>query len=226
MGLSEVEVKKQIDHMIAFIDQEADEKVDEIMAKADEEFEIEKSRLVQQQRQKIMTYYERKQKQLEQQKKVQQSQLVNAARLKILKYREDHIQNILSEAKDQLSDIKRNQSQYNSLLLGLISQGLFQLLEDKVIVQCLKEDVQTVKALIPDVVDAFKKSTNRVALVEVNESSFLTPDTCGGVIMTSANGAIRVRNTLDARLDLIGRQMLPEIREVLFGKNMNRKFLD
>jgi len=37
---------------------------------ADEEFEIEKSRLVQQQRQKIMAFYERKQKQLEQQKKM------------------------------------------------------------------------------------------------------------------------------------------------------------
>uniref|UniRef100_H2YGQ2 V-type proton ATPase subunit E n=1 Tax=Ciona savignyi TaxID=51511 RepID=H2YGQ2_CIOSA len=226
MGLSDVEVKKQIDHMIAFIDQEADEKVDEIMAKADEEFEIEKSRLVQQQRQKIMTYYERKEKQLEQQKKVQQSQLVNAARLKILKYREDHIQNMLNEAKDQLSDLHRNKTRYNALLQGLLCQGLFQLLEDNVIVQCLKEDVETVKSLLPDVMATFKKATNRDVKIEINETSFLTSDTCGGVVMTSATGAIRVRNTLDARLDLIGKQMLPEIREVLFGQNKNRKFLD
>ena len=39
--------------------QEANEKAEEIDAKAEEEFNIEKGRLVQQQRLKIMEYYER-----------------------------------------------------------------------------------------------------------------------------------------------------------------------
>jgi len=40
------------------------------MGQADEEFNIEKGRLVQQQRLKVMEYYERKEKQIELQKKM------------------------------------------------------------------------------------------------------------------------------------------------------------
>lgn len=56
--------------MMAFIEQEANEKAEEIDAKAEEEFNIEKGRLVQQQRLKIMEYYEKKEKQVELQKKM------------------------------------------------------------------------------------------------------------------------------------------------------------
>ena len=56
--------------MMAFIEQEANEKAEEIDAKAEEEFNIEKGRLVQQQRLKIMEYYERKEKQVELQRKM------------------------------------------------------------------------------------------------------------------------------------------------------------
>nr|CAB3224680.1 V-type proton ATPase subunit E-like [Phallusia mammillata] len=225
MGLSDADVKKQIEHMIAFIDQEADEKVDEINAKAEEEFEIEKSRLVQQQRQKIMSFYERKEKQLEQQKKVQQSQLVNAARLKILKVREDHIEAILNEARSRLSEIQHDKARYTELMSGLIAQGLFQILEDVVVVQCVKEDVDIVKKAVTKAHAQYKKDTGSDVNIVINERDFLTPDTCGGVFMTSKTGAIKVKNTLDARLELMGRQMMPEIRETLFGKNQNRKFL-
>ena len=61
---------QQIKHMMAFIEQEANEKAEEIDAKAEEEFNIEKGRLVQQHRLKIMEYYERKEKQVELQKKM------------------------------------------------------------------------------------------------------------------------------------------------------------
>lgn len=42
MALSEQDVQKQLKHMINFIDQEANEKAEEIDAKAEEEFNIEK----------------------------------------------------------------------------------------------------------------------------------------------------------------------------------------
>jgi len=69
MGLSDADVQKQLRHMMAFIEQEANEKAEEIDAKAEEEFNIEKGRLVQQQRTKIMEYYEKKEKQVELQRK-------------------------------------------------------------------------------------------------------------------------------------------------------------
>ncbi|VDP99400.1 unnamed protein product [Trichobilharzia regenti] len=70
MTLNDTEVQRQIRHMMAFIDQEAREKVEEIDAKAEEEFQIEKSRLVQNQRLKIMEYYAKKEKQIELTKKM------------------------------------------------------------------------------------------------------------------------------------------------------------
>jgi len=53
-----------------FIRQEAEEKANEIKAKAQEEFSIEKGTLVQQEKLKIITAYERKMKQVEVQRKM------------------------------------------------------------------------------------------------------------------------------------------------------------
>jgi V-type H+-transporting ATPase subunit E len=39
-------------------------------------------------------------------------------------------------------------------------------------------------------------------------------------------GRIKIANTLEARLDMIAQQMIPEIRTALFGKNVNRRFTD
>uniref|UniRef100_A0A2K6L9J5 V-type proton ATPase subunit E n=1 Tax=Rhinopithecus bieti TaxID=61621 RepID=A0A2K6L9J5_RHIBE len=97
MTLSNADVQKQIKHMIAFIEQEANEKAEEIDAKAEEEFNIEKGRLVQTQRLKIMEYYEKKEKQIEQQKKIQMS-----TRLKVLRARDDLITDLLNEGLYQL----------------------------------------------------------------------------------------------------------------------------
>jgi V-type H+-transporting ATPase subunit E len=39
-------------------------------------------------------------------------------------------------------------------------------------------------------------------------------------------GKIKVSNTIEARLLMIFNQILPEIREKLFGVNQNRKYHD
>ncbi|KAF6031939.1 hypothetical protein EB796_009759 [Bugula neritina] len=126
--------------MIAFIDQEAREKVDEIETKAEEEFNIEKGRLVQQQRIKIMEYYERKEKQVELAKKIQNSNMLNASRLKVLKAREDHVSVLLDLAKERLASITKDQSRYKSILEGLIAQCLCQLNEKSLMLKCRKVD--------------------------------------------------------------------------------------
>lgn len=48
----------------------------------------------------------------------------------------------------------------------------------------------------------------------------------GGIELLAMKGKIKISNTLDARLDMIARQMIPEIRTNLFGRNTNRKFTD
>merc|ERR1712234_25566 len=109
------DVGKQIKHMMAFIEQEANEKAEEIDAKAEEEFNIEKGRLVQQQRLKIMEYYERKEKQVELQRKIQSSNMLNQARLKVLKARDDHVSSVMEDAKASLVTITRDKAKYTGI---------------------------------------------------------------------------------------------------------------
>ena len=55
--------------------------------------------MVQQQRVKIMEFYERKEKHIELQKKIEMSNLQNKARLKVLKARDDHCESLLDDAR-------------------------------------------------------------------------------------------------------------------------------
>jgi len=130
--------------MIAFIEKEGVERAEEIDAKAEEEFNIEKGRLVVQQMAKIKEHFERKEKQVSLQRKIQSSNMLNQvnwmannfgffcwffildffcqARIKVLKAREDHVQVVLSEARQTLTGIANNKEKYPRILEGLIAQ--------------------------------------------------------------------------------------------------------
>ncbi|XP_018417601.1 PREDICTED: V-type proton ATPase subunit E 1 isoform X2 [Nanorana parkeri] len=198
----------------------------DVQKQAEEEFNIEKGRLVQTQRLKIMEYYEKKEKQIEQQKKIQMSNLLNQARLKVLKARDDLIGELLSEAKQRLARVVKEPPRYQALLDGLVLQGLYQLLESKVFIRCRKEDVQLLRNSVQKNIPIYKAATKRDVEVFIDQEGYLAPEIAGGVEMYNADGKIKVANTLESRLDLIAQQMMPEIRVALFGVNTNRKFLD
>lgn len=226
MALSDADVQKQIKHMMAFIEQEANEKAEEIDAKAEEEFNIEKGRLVQTQRLKIMEYYEKKEKQIEQQKKIQMSNLMNQARLKVLRARDDLVTDLLNEAKQRLSKVVKDTTRYQVLLDGLVLQGLYQLLEPRMIVRCRKQDFPLVKAAVQKAIPMYKIATKKDVDVQIDQEAYLPEDIAGGVEIYNGDRKIKVSNTLESRLDLIAQQMMPEVRGALFGANANRKFLD
>ncbi|XP_043943535.1 V-type proton ATPase subunit E 1 [Protopterus annectens] len=226
MALSDADVQKQIKHMMAFIEQEANEKAEEIDAKAEEEFNIEKGRLVQTQRLKIMEYYEKKEKQIEQQKKIQMSNLMNQARLKVLKARDDLILDLLTEAKQRLSKVVKDNARYQALLDGLVLQGLYQLLEPKVVIRCRKQDFPMVKAGVKKSIPMYKSIANVDVDVQIDQENFLPDEISGGIELYNSDFKIKVSNTLESRLDLLAQQMMPEIRSALFGANTNRRFLD
>lgn len=78
--------------------------------------------MVTQQRQKIMEYYEKKEKQVELQRKIQRSHMQNQSRLKCLKARDDHLRKVLDEASANLSKISADKDRYPAILKGLILQ--------------------------------------------------------------------------------------------------------
>ena len=61
--LTDEEVQSEMKKMVAFIKQEAIEKAREIQVKADEEFNIEKAKLVRQETVALEAFYEKKYKQ-------------------------------------------------------------------------------------------------------------------------------------------------------------------
>ncbi|CAJ0568332.1 unnamed protein product, partial [Mesorhabditis spiculigera] len=226
MGISDNDVQKQLRHMMAFIEQEANEKAEEIDAKAEEEFNIEKGRLVQQQRTKIMEFYEKKEKQVELQRKIQSSNSLNAGRLMCLKAREDHLHNVLEEAKANLSKISGDTARYPSILKGLVMQALLQMLENELTLRCRKQDEHLVDQLLPECLDALEKQWGKRSKVNVDRQHYLPSESAGGVEVSAKGGKIKVSSTLESRLDLIANQIVPQVRTALFGPNQNRKFFD
>jgi len=226
MALSDAQVSKQIEHMIAFIQNESQEKVEEIYAKADEEFQIEKGRLVNQQRVKIIDFYSKKEKQLEQQKRLQQSQFINKGRLRILKARDEHISMINDKAKSQLTQLSANEAEYTKMLEKLWVQACFQLLEDDTVVTCREKDVALLQSVAGNVQAAYKEATKKDLKYEINSKKFLPSDSAGGLNVSNKNGSIIIKNTLEERLAMLSKQSLPKMRNELFGANPNRKFLD
>ncbi|XP_068918064.1 V-type proton ATPase subunit E isoform X1 [Tenebrio molitor] len=233
MALSDVDVQKQIKHMMAFIEQEANEKAEEIDAKAEEEFNIEKGRLVQQQRLKIMEYYEKKEKQVELQKKIQSSNMLNQARLKVLKVREDHVHSVLDDSRKRLGEITHDQAKYSQLLEALILQSLYQylgisdkLFENTIIVRVRSQDRTIVQGILPVVATKYRDGTGKDVHLKIDDETHLPSETTGGVELYAQKGKIKINNTLEARLELIAQQLVPEIRTALFGRNVNRKFTD
>ena len=225
MALNDDDVARQISHMMAFIEQEAKEKAEEIDAKAEEEFNIEKGRLVQNEKLKVMAFYEKKEKTLDLQRKIQRSNLLNQSRLRVLKARDDHVKTLLEETRRRLGDITGS-GQYDKFLEEVITQGLCQLLEPVVIVRCRREDLGRVKGVLSKSAAEYKRIT-KGKIVQVNvDTTHLSADVTGGVELYSQDGRIKVANTLESRLSGVSQQMLPQVRCALFGKNPNRRFDD
>jgi hypothetical protein len=89
-----LQVGQELRKMTAFIKQEAMEKGREIEIKADEEFAIEKSKLVRQETQAIDTAYEKKFKTAQMSQQITRSTVANKTRLKVLSARQELLDGI------------------------------------------------------------------------------------------------------------------------------------
>lgn len=211
---------------MAFIEQEASEKADEIDSKAEEEFNLQKGQLVFEARQKINEEFEKREKQIELQRKIQSSKMLNAARIQVLKCKEDHIKTVLEETRQQLGAITEKPDQYRVLLEKLLLQGLLQLIEDSVVVRCRQNDQALLTQIKEDVLQQYQQKTGRTCNMVIDGKTFLHNRCGGGVELYARNGKIMVANTLEKRLENVSSQMMPQIRNQLFGINPNRKFFD
>ncbi|KAF3901688.1 hypothetical protein ABW21_db0209894 [Orbilia brochopaga] len=226
MSLTDDQVAGELKKMTAFIKQEAQEKAREIQIKADEEFAIEKSRLVRSETVAIDTQYERKHKQAELSQQIARSNVTNKTRLKVLSVRQELLEDIFEEARKKLSQIPSKKDEYSRVLEGLILEGAYALGEDSISVQARKADVGLVKSAIDAASSSYTKATGKHIKIKLNESNELPEDCAGGVYIISGSGRIDINNTLEERLHILEQDSLPAVRNTLFGPSPNRKFYD
>ncbi|OAF69183.1 Vacuolar proton pump subunit E [Intoshia linei] len=221
MALSDSGVEAQIQHMIAFIDQEAKEKVEEIETKTEEEFNIEKGKLIHDQRIKLIELYDKKERQYMLKKKIMESNLVNESRLTILETKQSVLEvKCLQEAREKLRQIiKQDKDKYDNILVSLTLQCLCTLIEKDVKIKCMERDLNVLKSKVEHIIQQFHEMSLFNVQIQFVDT-FLSEDCIGGLIMTSNNGLISVDNTLEKKLNQTFQAIMPSLKQNLFSTNV------
>jgi V-type H+-transporting ATPase subunit E len=220
--MDDTEVQKQINQMVEFIKQEAEEKANEIRVAAEEEFNIEKLQMVEVEKHKIKREYERKESLVSVKKKIERSTTGNAARIKVLIARDRMMEEVLNTARDKLGDVSKS-PQYKQLLAGLIAQGAKKLQDSNCTIRCRKQDENVCKeaiALATERVHGLQPTLDaRESLPPAPEISKDGKSCVGGVLVISSNGKTTCDNTLDARVRNTFEALMPRIRADIFGED-------
>ncbi|KAF6013539.1 V-ATPase V1 sector subunit E [Brettanomyces bruxellensis] len=212
--------------MEAFITKEAEEKAKEIKLKADEEYEIEKASIVRSEKNAIDSQYEDKFKKASLAQQITKSTIANKTRLKILATRDQCLQDIFDSAEEQLKQLSKDPATYESLLVGLIDEGLLQLMEPAVTLRVRKADVSVTKKAADQAEKKFKDVSGRDVKITIDETKYLSDKSAGGLILANGTGKIEINNTLEERLRLLSERALPAVRLEMFGVSTTRKFFD
>ncbi|KAF6264485.1 vacuolar ATP synthase subunit E [Scenedesmus sp. NREL 46B-D3] len=229
--MNEIEVERQIEQMVRFIKQEAEEKANEIRVSAEEEFNLEKLQLLEQEKARIRKEYERRESQVEVKKKIEYSKTLNEARLKVLAAREAAIQTVVKEARGKVREAAKNPSAYKKMMQDLLVQAMHKLREPTALVRVRQSDLMLAKEVLEPARKQYSASYGKESpTLTLDQRDFLPPPpsgkgdegdeavSCsGGVVVTSADGRIVVSNTLDHRVHIAYEANLPDIRGKLFG---------
>lgn len=161
----------ELKKMTAFIRQEAYEKAKEIQIKADEEFAIEKSKLVRQETASIDSQYEKKFKQASMSQQITRSTLANKTRLKVLSARQELLDDLFDKASKRLQSYTEDKSKYQEICKNLILEGLYALSEDRIEVRARKADYDVVKGAMADAKEEYERETEKDVTLSLDEKN-------------------------------------------------------
>ncbi|TVY57056.1 V-type proton ATPase subunit E, partial [Lachnellula cervina] len=219
-------VGQELKKMTAFIKQEAMEKGREIEIKADEEFAIEKSKLVRQETSSIDSTYEKKFKAAQMSQQITRSTVANKTRLKVLSARQELLDGIFEQAQKRLGEATKDEEKYTEILKNLMLEGFYALNEGKLQIRGRKKDYGLIKKAIESAAEEYKEKTKKDIEASIDEANPQPEGSAGGLSIVGGGGKIDINNTFEERLILLQDNALPSVRTTLFGKNENRKFYD
>lgn len=157
--------------MTAFIKQEAAEKAREIEIKADEEFAIEKSKLVRQETDAIDSAYRKKFKQATMSQQITRSTLANKTRLRVLGARQELLDDIFDAAEKRLGDAARDGARYQAVLEGLLLEGFYAMNEPELQIRARKVDYAVVRKAIEAAAAEYKDKTGKGVAATIDQNS-------------------------------------------------------
>jgi V-type H+-transporting ATPase subunit E len=159
--------------MTAFIRQEAEEKAHEIRIKADEEFAIEKSKLVRQETDAIDAAYAKKFKQATMSQQITRSTLANKTRLRVLGARQELLDDIFTTAESRLSEPTKDAEEYQEVLKGLLVEGFVAMNEPELQIRARKQDYEVVKKAIEVAAEEYKNKSGSEVKATIDEENDL-----------------------------------------------------
>ena len=159
--------------MTAFIRQEALEKAREIQLKADEEFAIEKSKLVREEIAAMDNQYEKKFKQASMSQQITRSTMANKTRLKVLSARQELLERLFEDARNKLSEGGSSAENYEEVLKDLILEAMYLLCEKKILVRCKKADKEKTQSAAKKASEEYKEKLGSESEAVVDEKEWL-----------------------------------------------------
>merc|ERR1712046_509954 len=115
--------KQQVTHMKDFILHEAREKADEIEAKAEQDYTVEKQRLVEEEKLRIKKEFERREENVSLASKIANATETNKNKLLVLASAAAAVDATFDAAFDALKNVPKDKSNYTTLCASMISQG-------------------------------------------------------------------------------------------------------
>jgi len=223
--------QKQISQMTYFMLSEAKEKALEITKKGEEEQSIEKQKIVQAGKDRMLDFYDKKKKENITKLAIEKSTAINHQRLTKIKQRQEVLVKTSDEAKAALTKAMADKTKCKDFVTDLVVQGLLMLLENEVTVRCRHKDLALVKTCMDPAAKKYKdlvkqkSGADKSCKLTVDESNCLPSEEgdsegkkcLGGVALSCFGGKITIDNTIDARLKLVMEMDKPEIRKRLFA---------
>lgn len=211
---------RQIQSMIDFIEREAQEKAEELDAAAQEEYDVEKMRLVEAEKTKIRANAEKKRKQVDVNRRVARANYSKMQRLRVMDERAKIMEQLHEQTRQKIMAKVADPSQYKPMLTSLIHQSLLSIRTDAVI-QCRQEDAAEVNRQIQELERWYKEKTGTAISIQTNKTFLNSEEVWGGVVAVSTDGRIVCNNTLSYRTKTCFNEQLPTVRYHLFNPDVS-----
>merc|ERR1712070_1260741 len=211
--------KGQINHMREFILHEAKEKADEIEAKAEQDYTVEKQRLVEEEKLRIKKELERREENVSLETKIASATETNKKKLQVLASAAAAVDATFDAAFDALKNVPKDKSNYTTLCASMISQGAEMMGLKECVVICLSADKGAVQAAASQASGASFTVKDDDAFMKSAVAGSCKYTTCiGGVVIASPDNKVFVNQTLNGRLQVAYETALPVIKPKLFNQ--------